>query len=302
MRQRTIHTAYWLLAITLVGCQPKTAEPTGSTLPQLIDVRPRYRNPVTINLIHKGAITRLRITRFTLPLDADLSKAWNLLESEGVQPPMGTLWQANGLRVHMIHTRLLDDFLQLLPLHNAAQQTDHLEQRVINTSQINTPLDFHLAFQKSQQCIITLPGDEIESITLKPGRCRLLMQSRPADDASVFVDITPQHYRPRISIAPRPIEQSMLDGRVFDELVLQTKLNQQRLLIIALHQPPKIDDPAPGSPPGSATETAPESTPESAPLSSTDPSLTLGRLILAAQRYHKPVQLILTIVIESPDS
>lgn len=287
--------------LSLAGCPPRPAPPIDEPLPRLEHVRSRFRDPGRADPGHKGPITRLRITRFVLPLDADLSRAEALLDTQGIEPPMGRLWRANGLRANLIHRRLLDDLMQLLPLDPNVPQLDQLDQQVINTSQMKTPLDYNLTFKASVPCMLAMPGDEMTSTTLAPGRCRLLLHSAPADDTTLLLSITPHHYTPRVSVIPRPAQESMLDGRLFEELTMQVRIHAHHVLVVGLHQTMRRDNPDWFNADVFEESTPEEKTADAPPIEhAAAPAYSLGRLIFGARRFNKQVQFLVTIVIDSP--
>ncbi len=305
--------------VCIAGCTPRPASPAPpeASLPTIGELREHRSDPDLPHSHHRGPVSPLKITCLTLPLDADLGDAWRLVESQGVEPAMGHLWRTNGMRAHLINQVLVDDFLQLLPMDPDRPELDHLAQRTIHTSQAYSPFDITDRYRQPQTCTIVMPGDEVESTVLEPGRCRLLIQSRPVDDEYLLLHLTPHHHRPKVSVKPRSVIEKRLDGRIFDELQLQARLSRRHVLIVAFHPPPapyvapdveSLTEPPdaatsqPAAPPDSPLESPPVSTPESQSATPTDqpPPTAIGRLILTGKRYRKPVQLLLLIVIDPP--
>jgi len=294
----------WLccVAATLcaAGCAEPAQRPPRRERPRLGELQ-TGEAPQLPDELSRSITVQLRITRLDLSFDESLVETKLMLEQQGVAPPIAPLWLDNGMFVRVVSKDALDDMLDALPQPSSAYRTR------MTASDIPTPLDYDLVIRRRQRCVVALPDGVFEQLTLTGGRGRFLIEAAPQDDGSVLVSMTPQHHQQKVSVAPRSVLEKQLDGRVFEQLRLQVRLEADEFLVVmpnieqpalaATSQPATDDDeqesepveqpPVPPAPPAPPIPPAP---PE--PLK---PAGDLGRLLLEASRHGQPLRLFVII-------
>jgi hypothetical protein len=167
------------------------------------------------------------------------------------------------------------------------------------------------------------------------GRLQLLTRLMP-DQGFVTMELTPHHFKPRLTLEPRTAMEKQLDGRMFEELTVRIAMPADRVLIVGYELPadgrvPAEEQPGliptdPTEPPEPTTGTqaaapvsvyAQSAPPVPTPQPTSDPQappesalgrvdlqalpLNLGRGLLTVPGRESPTQLLLLISVERID-
>jgi hypothetical protein len=209
-------------------------------LPRLGELQTSDTPPPPSDLT-RGPTVNLRITRLDMPASQSLRDVQTMLDQQGVAPPLAPVWLHNGMFVRTVTRSELATILDATPPPHSAYRT------IMTASDLRMPLDYNrvIGESQSQACTIVLPDDTVEQLTFVGGRVRFLIDAAPQDDGSALISITPQHHKLKASVVPRPLTEKQLDGRIFEPLRLQVRLDADHYLVIM----PDIDLPPPPAPP-----------------------------------------------------
>lgn len=243
---------------------------------------------------------RMLLERIDMPARRSLEPAWQLVEPDGIEPAVAALWKANGLRIGTIKLAKYRDFIARLPESSAASSA------LVVTADLLTPIETTPTTRGANRLKLALFADEPWIVEARPGRFQLLLRAMSPVAASgkaagvADLDLVPHHYFPQPTLQARSPLDAALDGRVFRELALRTRLPADRLLVIGLfpQEAPTVD---PGNAAAKAGDEPPAASQPFDVLTAPNPPIptrTLGELIFHSFRYNRPVQILLILGIQ----
>ncbi len=227
-----------------IGCASKP-EP----LPTLADVRAsgqtleRYEPPPLSTAPRAEA--QLQIIGY--PIDADLSDAWSLVDTDEFPAMTRGVWLANGIQLGVIHRVKLAEMLSKLPDSVSQSRT-----RLIGYD-VPTPVRRSPRLLGEFYADLTVPPFARKREAFTGGRLQLLTRLIP-ETGYVMTELTPHHYRPKLTLEPRTAMEKELDGRVFDELTVRVAMPADRVLVLGYalpsdaRVPQRIEPGLPGDP------------------------------------------------------
>jgi hypothetical protein len=238
-------------------------------------------------------------------------------------------WRANGLRLGLLEQARLSEWVDQMPpvlgVRNSRTtvQDDLLLLRA--GPRLNAPVPVEL----------TLPPMAPQREVVRRGRLRLMARLTSDGAGRRIVELLPHHHWQQATLLPRDPLEKRLDGRLFEELAVQTVLPRGRMLVVGLYRPEPTrplgwaddaawrerlerlqaaDDDRAEEPDGDGPSsdvaadgelTAPDvdqpvaDEPQLAgdlPL----PEPSLGRALLTGLRVRQPVQVVLVLTVEQP--
>lgn len=256
------------------------------------------------------------IHRVDMPLNVSLEASWAAVDEQVVPTLMHGMWQANGLRIGILHADQAQAFAQALPPilgeSRAKLYTAHYPTAIRSTPRVINPVVIDL----------TAPPRSPTTYRAHDGRLQLLARIGRDESGQAWVELTPHHYKPKADLIPRSPLEKALDGRVFDTLSAMLPLSSDTAIVVGLYRPWTESEQAteelleqtdttspPETPPGAESEAEPPTAPESNPpadVTEQAPPLPnhLGRSLMAGERAGKPTQMLLVISIieEAPSS
>lgn len=274
--------------------------------------------------------------RVDLPLDVPTDAAWSFVD-EGAFPALTRgAWNANGLRIGLLQSRNVDKFVKALP------PAIGLSRQQLFGGEHPTPVIRTPRLRGDATIDLTVPPMAVHEIAVTGGRLQLLARLVYDDRSTLVLDLVPHHHVPKLTLEPRSALEKELDGRIFEELALRTEIPQNAMLVVGLYRPWPQPDPnqpqeqvvpeggqlavdgnrlqlggAPaveGSPDtgGPMDEAAignpaldprrEEMAPDPAAVEPPPLPNHLGRALFAAQRFNRPLQMLMLITIEPLDA
>lgn len=207
--------------------------------------------PVDITLADSEPV-RWVSRRLSLPLSRSLDTAWAVTD-ESVLPDLSrAVWNGNGLRVGVLSNGQGGAFMSGVGEVDKTRDTQVLSYDFLEELRASPPL------RAEFYADLTLPSLPVLHETLTGGQLRMLMASRPLGNGSTRVTLTPQHYRPKITLLPRSPQQRILDGRVYDELSIRIDIRDDQVLVLGFYdiaQPPPPAPPPGAEPPAQENQT-----------------------------------------------
>ena len=241
--KRSLTIACVMLLISCVSEQKETTQPKLSELATPV----AGEQPA-----EDRALTVLYVYRFIIPLESDLAESLAVLGASTLQSQIVKNYQANGLHVGLVD---MQGYLYLkdnLPVPQQDPRTPDeppkaiLDARVYRLTGANQliPLSVTPYIKNRFKINYTSPDDKTRSITLTKGRSRFLTRISELPTGENTLEITPQHHLLKNTLMPRTPEQTILDGRVFDDLKLNAALDNNQLLVLACDIP-RVEVPEP---------------------------------------------------------
>ncbi len=280
-------------------------------LPSLRDIRREQRIPAEIaHTLEEAPVKRtpLRVERLDFSLDDSLDEALAALDTSGLSPAISGSWRVNGMRVGVLKSAAAHEFAKELPEMSGGNV------QIVVPSSLPVPLLRSPPTVGPVAVDLTVPPRPVREVVLSGGRIQLLVEViRDAMNRPILI-FTPHHFVPQQTLAVRSAEEKQLDGRRLDELALAVLLGRDEALVIALDVPPSVFLPVPVERPLQQAKSRPAATPLSAPAGATpneeEPPADelqqlppvedrlgshLGRALLAASRYGRPIQMVYVI-------
>ena len=221
--------SFFILALIFVtGCdsQPRTPEDVRrAELPKVINRRPDF--PADKAVLHVQAQTLF------LRQDADISEAWSLVGSEGLDAHQVKLWHSNALRIGTMDAVTVGQFYEKLP-----RRTGGAKLQTIGVG--HEPVVFETAptLERALEIEALLGVDRDETVRLPTGRMQLLIDVVVSAE-KVTAGLTPHHHWVSPTLTPRTPEEKAMDGRVFKELSVEADVTGDRYLVISWLAPEK---------------------------------------------------------------
>lgn len=297
----------WLCA---VSCSWTDSREPPSALPTLDQVRSGTGSP---GLRGSTPGDQIAATLYTAQLDVPLNEstapAWALTDEHGLDPAMIDAWRANGLRIGLLKATHYEQFVQALPPGHPPRnrQTTLTENPVACTTAPK--------HKDSPNIRITMPPAQRPStLRVGPGRFQFLAQLEQGPNGGAKLRLIPHHHHPQPTIQPRLPQDKVQDGLVFHRLALSASIDSESWLVIGLDTPD-----TPGSPDSRQKPPLDESdmdTPTTDPTAGEEPATTppttqpsapkainyalpnhLGRALLTASRFNKPIQIVLVVAV-----
>lgn len=215
-----------LTLVTATGCQPGSHHEPLPTFHELGSRRQRDAVPQT-----QPQVNRVRVTRIQLPAEISLDNAWALTKLPDVDALTLELWRDNGLQVRILDAAQTEQFSKALPSPLNTEQSLVIASRhdlmAISSNRLREAV--HLPVHD---------GDgKVTKVELPPGLARFLLRIVSEENASISVELTPQHYWPQTTLLPREPQESELDGLVFEALRLRVSLHPNQYLIVGVVPP-----------------------------------------------------------------
>jgi len=275
------------LALSLTAC---ATSPGREPPPKINELRPA--NPLAPQTQPSDTKPiQAMVRRVDLPLSGDISKAWLLTTTAGLDEISVALWQANGFRVALLDMKRYPEFVAALPDKFA------IEAQVVVSTGTPTPFSPGAPLKRPRRLKLTTVTNESVEL-LGRGTPQLIANFAWREDGVPALTLAPHHYFPQATIEIRSPLETQLDGRVFDELALHAPLPPDRILVVALDRP---------APPATQPADSDEATDENPPVAETETATTqpaepakprppmLGDLILTSARMHRPLQRVIMI-------
>ncbi len=286
--------------LSLVSChQEHAASELTNPLPSLEAIRSRLPPSHVWDHTRGSPRALLQATRLDFPLKESTEVAWDHVDTRGLPPSAVEAWRTNGIRIGVLPHQRRDQFLDDLP---AVRHTQH--QQIILAEQL-APIQVSPPPSRPTRLKVTAPPMFEPVGRMISGRCQLLARVIDGPGHQASLELVPHHHKPRLTVQTRLPEEKALDGYLFVKLSIPITLPIDGVLVIGLqrsslntHTVPT--EPASTAPSGSVPE-APD--PNSTRLSSETPDAAcqvpnhLGRMLLTASRYGKPIQMILLVAV-----
>ncbi len=220
---------------TLLVIALATLSCCGSTEPKpepfVFEPGAKVRN-VRPNLPNQKAERYFQISHVYVLASSDLTEAWSMLSTTGLQANQLEVWRGNGLRAATADAAVLSQFFTKLPGYGGTKHVRLAAGR--DPAAIETTPPF-------EQAIIVrglLGLDRDETLKLPAGRSQFLALLEPGKEKAAL-EILPHHHWESVSVTPRTPQEKALDGQVFRELLLNVELDSQQHLVIGYVPPPK---------------------------------------------------------------
>lgn len=279
----------WCLC--LVSCHnDHTAVRPAKPLPSLDMVRSRLR---PAHPLLDPPVGLLYTTRLTLPLEDSTEKAWDQVDQSGLPPSTVEAWWANGLRVGVLSEKNRDGFF------GALQSVQGRQNQQITLTHRLTPILSSPPLTGPVQLTVIGPTTKAQTAQLASGHCQLLARVVDDKDHHASLELVPHHYKPRLTVHTRSPQDKALDGHFFDSLSVRLSLPADGFLVIGLRAPESSGEHSELSPKTAATQPddpRPNTSPAVTDIASLLPN-HLGRTLLTASRYGKPVQILMLIAV-----
>lgn len=285
------------LSVGLASCEmpPQTqAPPEVAIAPQPDDADPS-KSPAPNTTI--GAL----IHRIDMPLGVSLDASWAQIDEQAVPMLMHGMWQANGLRVGILHADQAVAFAKTLPPIQGESRaklfSSHYPTSVRSTPRLIGPITVDL----------TAPPRKPTFYRARDGRLQLLVRIGRSETGQAFVELTPHHYKQKPDLIPRSPLEKQLDGRVFHTLSVLLPVSPETAIVVGLNRPWPVltDEPVNEEEPADsdAADTARDTTdandnPEiDTPAIPKPPAIPehLGRSLMTGMRAGQPTQIMLVI-------
>ena len=231
----TRHFATRALLATAMMALPCCGSNEPAPQPFVLEPGAKVRN-VRPNLPNQKAERFFQISLVYVLASSDLTDAWSLLSTTGLQANQLEVWRGNGLRAATTDAATLNQFFSKLTGYGGTKHVTLGAGRDPVAIETTPPLE---------QAVIVrglLGLDRDETFKLPSGRTQFLTLLEPGKDKSLL-EITPHHHWSAVSVTPRTPEEKALDGRVFRELPLNVDLDSRHCLVIGYVPPAR---PAPG--------------------------------------------------------
>jgi len=274
-------------ALMTVGCEspPEPLPPVHPKNPDAV-APPTSHLPVSLALIN--------IQRIALPLDLPTDPAWEVIDENAFPQITQSVWNANGLRVGLVSRSKLEAMAKALPQAQGVQNSRTLG------SDHPTPVRRSPRLRGVVTVDLTIPPMSVREQQITGGHVQLLMHL----DRNGSFYLVPHHHVLQTTLLPRSALEKELEGQVFRELSIGTRLNGQDVLAVGLYRPWPLmaaeEQTPPEDEPGN-----PALTPETADTTpvydlSNTPALAnnLGRALLTGGLNHQPTQTLLLITLE----
>jgi len=293
----------WLSAVSC-GSTPKNSGEPQSALPTLGQLRSQLPQTGLLGLTPDGQlIAMLHVAQLEMPLNASTELSWALTDQQGLDPAMVDAWRTNGLRIGFLKAIDYESFVQALPPGHPPRN----RQMIITQS----PAACTAAPKHKHGSVVRLtlpPAQRPTTLPVGPGRFQFLAQLVQGPHDTAALRLTPHHYQPRTTVRPRLPQDKIQDGLVFHRLALSIPVSGESWLVIGLYTPqatPPPDENDADPQPDPATTQEPATTQPATPpntAKSADYILPnhLGRALLTASRFNKPIQMVLIVAVTGP--
>jgi len=284
----------FFILICLFGCEMQPMLPEDDALtgfPKVVNIRPDF--PADKAVLHVQAETTF------LKLDADLTEAWSLVSTDGIDPQQLHLLAKNGIRAGTMDAAAVSQFYTKLPRTGGTKtQTIGVgREPVIFETTPTTERSFEM------QALLGLDRDEL--LRLPAGRTQLLLDV-VIDGTKVTMGVTPHHHWMEPSLRPKSPHEKAMEGRMFKEISFDVTMTGDRFLVLGLmRDPTPLEQKQPqvqGAPVTQNAEQPPAPVPTPAPAQVPSPAqpmrpahLKFGELLFTGQRADKPLQLLCII-------
>lgn len=250
----------------------------------------------------------LHVAQLDVPLNVPTEPAWALTSEQGLDPAMTAAWQANGIRLGLLKADDYEAFVQALP-----QDYPPRYKRTTLTEQPTACTTTPKHKDGSVIRLIQPPAQRMSNVQVGPGRFQFLAQLQQTPNGVARLRLTPHHHQPRVTVRPRLPQEKIQDGLVFDRLALSVPVDQQVWLVIGIHTPedpqttPSPDDKSDADTPSDPATTDEPATTQPATQPNTPKPANfslpnhLGRAVLTASRFNKPIQMVLVVAVTSAD-
>jgi hypothetical protein len=271
----------------LLGCVSDYNPQQGFTRP---DHLPRVRN-VRPNVPNELAKVHIRMMQVHVRLDVDLTEAWSLASTEGIDAGQLARWKANGIRVGVLDPVAMSRFIEIMPRHGGVRETQ------IRAGSGPVALETTPTAGFPFDARVVLGVDRDETIRLPAGRTQLLADVELSPKGAAIA-MSPHHHWVADSVLPRSLEEKLYDGRVFRELELEASLPWDHFLVLGLDKPALTEPLQVGAPRAEGAPEAAVADPPPARIRREEVICgvpTLGALLFAAERGGSPLQLVVFI-------
>jgi hypothetical protein len=242
------------------------------------------------------------IHRIDMPLDVSLDAAWAAVDEQAAPVLMHGMWQANGLRIGVLHAADAQAFAEALPvIHGESRAklfTSYYPTAIRSTPRLIEPVAIDL----------TEPPRSPTTYRARDGRLQLLARIGRDESGQVWLELTPHHYKPKTDLVPRSPLEKALDGRVFNNLSAMLPVTPDTAIVVGLYRPwpepdetEAEDEDAAEQAQEEVTETeTTEPRTDQTPATSDQPSLPpipdhLGKSLMTAVRAGKKIQIMMII-------
>jgi hypothetical protein len=234
------HTACRLLlaifAVTLSAClpsceliPPEPAPPSDTPAPV---------QPNGPGLPNPNAQVGAMIHRIDMPLDISLDASWAEVDELAVPVLMHGMWQANGLRIGVLHAEQAQAFANALPvIHGESTAT-------LISSHYPTAIRSAPRLIDAVTIDLTAPPRSPTLYRARGGRLQLLARIGRSDTGQAFLELIPHHYKAKADLIPRSPLEKQLDGRVFQTLSAMLPVSPDTAIIVGLHRPWPVEEEA----------------------------------------------------------
>ncbi len=219
-----------LLAVALCTCLLSCE----TTSPNANKAKPIVTNPTPAQAMGDPTVDKevgAMINRLDMPLDVSLDDCWAQVDELEVPKLMHGLWQANGLRIGVLHAENAEAFAKALPpIYGESQAklySSHYPTAARSTPRLLEPVMVDL----------TVPPKSPTEYKAIDGRLQLLIRIGRSETGLAFVELTPHHYKQKTDLIPRSPLEKQLDGRVFRELSALLPITTDTAIIIGLNRP-----------------------------------------------------------------
>lgn len=309
------HCPFIFALFIVTGCdsQPRTPEEVRrAELPKVINRRPDF--PADKAVLHVQAQTLF------LRQDADISEAWSLVSSDGLDAEQVKIWRGNALRIGTMDAVTVGQFYDKLPRRNGGAKL-----QTIGVGREPVIFETTPTLERAVEIEALLGSDRDETIRLPAGRMQLLIDVLVSAE-KVTAGLTPHHHWVSPTLTPRSPEEKAMDGRVFKELAVEADVTGDRYLVISWLAPEKKKEektlpveetpgatavpdatvtpsPMPTQPPGDGSAPSPTQSPAAvppappvvSPFSDAVRKPKLGDVLLTGLRAERPLQMICII-------
>ena len=268
----------------MISCTSDRTPSQSDALPSLRELKSRLEGPGDYFAGADEPVLLVHLQCMTVPLEADLHKAWSLLGDEGLSASIVDQWRRNGLLLGTLSGDQMREFIQAIGLFS------RLQTRTISRSTCFSPQPFSPPI--CGRFILQLAGHDakVTKVMLRGGRMQFLVRLGHNEDDADIVEIVPHHYVRQATLHIRSPLETALDGRIFEDFKWTAPLEPDIFYVIGLYL-------APVAAPDTTIQQT-EQTP-SPPDTPADPVIEvpphLGRLLVTSRRKGQAMQKIILI-------
>jgi len=237
--------------------------------PKVVNIRPDF--PADKAVLHVQAETTF------LKLDADLTEAWSLVSTDGIDPQQLHLLAKNGIRAGTMDAAAVSQFYTKLPRTGGTKtQTIGVGREPVifeTTPTTERSFEMQALLGLDRDELLRLPAGRTKTQTIGVGREPVIFETTPTtersfemqallgldrdellrlpagrtqllldvviDGTKVTMGVTPHHHWMEPSLRPKSPHEKAMEGRMFKEISFDVTMTGDRFLVLGLMREPK---------------------------------------------------------------